>query len=205
MTGDALRRLESARILAVIVIDSVDHAAPLAHALRAGGIPCAEVTLRTPEALTAISAMAQIDGFLVGAGTVISAEQVDRCADAGAQFIVSPGFDDDVIERAHDRGLDVVPGVATATEVQRATRAGLDVVKFFPADRLGGLASITALAAPFPDMRFIPSGGVGPTNMREYLDDPAVMCVSGSWMATRDLIAAERFTEIERLSAEATR
>jgi 2-dehydro-3-deoxyphosphogluconate aldolase / (4S)-4-hydroxy-2-oxoglutarate aldolase len=134
----------------------------------------------------------------------LTVEQVDQCVDAGAQFIVSPGFDDEVVARARLRDVAVLPGVATATEVQRALRAGIEVVKFFPADRLGGLDTIAALAAPFAGVRFVPSGGVTLSNADAYLRHPAIFAISGSWMATRDAIAAGDFEAIERLSHAAS-
>jgi 2-dehydro-3-deoxyphosphogluconate aldolase/(4S)-4-hydroxy-2-oxoglutarate aldolase len=190
-------------IIPVIVLDDAAHAPELVAALAAGGIRCAELTLRTPAGLAAIAAVAGTADFVVGAGTVISLDDLDRCIDAGARFIVSPGFDDELVAKATERGIAVLPGTATATEVQRAARAGLDVVKFFPADRLGGLQTIAALSAPFVGMGFVPSGGVALANAAEYLGHPAVPAVSGSWMATRALIGAADFAAIERLSREA--
>lgn len=203
MTETILERLARIRIVPVVVIDDASRAADLAAALMAGGIPCAEITLRTEAGDAAISAAAAITGFTVGAGTVLTPEDVTRSADHGAEFIVSPGFDEEVVERALALGLGVLPGIATATELQRARRAGLDAVKFFPADRLGGLDTIAALAAPFPTMRFVPSGGVGPHNAADYLAHPAVLAVSGSWMVPRTDIAGGAFDRIEQLSAEA--
>ncbi|MFS0793047.1 bifunctional 4-hydroxy-2-oxoglutarate aldolase/2-dehydro-3-deoxy-phosphogluconate aldolase [Microbacterium sp. 1P10AE] len=179
-------------IVPVIVCDRPDIAADLAHALHDGGVDCAEITLRTPRALEVLAAMTAgaPPGFVVGAGTVLDVAQADRAADAGAAFIVSPGFDPDVVDRARDRGLDVLPGVATATEVQRARRAGLRAVKLFPADLLGGRAAIDALSAVFADTGFVPSGGVGPHNAADYLAHPSVPSVSGSWLAPRAEIEA---------------
>jgi len=198
-----LERIERIRIVPVVVIDDAAHAAELAAALIAGGIPCAEITLRTPAGAAAIAATAGVAGFTVGAGTVLSADDVDRSADSGAEFIVSPGFDDEVVERALSRGLAVLPGIATATELQRARRAGLEVVKFFPADRLGGLDTIGSLSGPFPTMRFVPSGGVGAHNAADYLAHPSVFAISGSWMVPRASVAAGAFDDIEALSAQA--
>jgi 2-dehydro-3-deoxyphosphogluconate aldolase/(4S)-4-hydroxy-2-oxoglutarate aldolase len=198
-----LDRLEAIRIIPVVVIDDAAKAPDVAAALLEGGIGCAEITLRTPDGLAAIAAAAGVGDFVVGAGTVLDVEQVEACVDAGARFIVSPGFDDEIVAAAHARGVAVLPGVATATELQRARRAGLGVVKFFPADRLGGLPTIEALAAPFASMRFVPSGGVSATNAREYLAHPAIHSVSGSWMVTRTAIAAGDFAAIARLAGEA--
>ena len=197
--------VDSHPVIPVVVLDDASVAPQLAAALLRGGIRCAEVTLRTPVALDAIHAIAA-DGnpsFTVGAGTVLDVEQFDAAADAGAAFVVSPGLDPAIVERARERGIDVLPGVATAGEVQHARRLGLRTVKFFPADKLGGLGTIAALAAPFTDMTFVPSGGVSAANMAEYLAHPSVPAVSGSWMVARDLVAAGRFDRIEELSREA--
>ena len=197
--------LDGQIIVPVIVIDDAAQAADLAGALLAGGIACAEITFRTTSAVDAIRATSGIAGFTVGAGTVLTTDDVDRAADAGARFVVSPGFAQDVVERALERGLEVFPGVATATEVMRAARIGITRVKFFPAAQLGGPAAIAALSGPFPDSRFLPSGGVTAENASDYLAVPAVFAVSGSWMATRALIADGAFTEIERRSRESVR
>jgi 2-dehydro-3-deoxyphosphogluconate aldolase/(4S)-4-hydroxy-2-oxoglutarate aldolase len=195
-----LERLAAIRIIPVIVIDDAGVAPDLAAALTAGGIGCAEITLRTPAGLQALASVNEVPGFLAGAGTVITVDQVDRCVDAGAQFLVSPGFDDDVVARAQHHDVAILPGVATATEIQRALRAGIDVLKFFPADRLGGLDTIAALAAPFTGVRFVPSGGVSASNAADYLRHPAIFAVSGSWMATRTAIAARDFDTVVELS-----
>jgi 2-dehydro-3-deoxyphosphogluconate aldolase/(4S)-4-hydroxy-2-oxoglutarate aldolase len=200
----ALGPLATQRIVPVIVIDDAGAAVDLAHALAAGGIPCAEVTLRTPAALAALAAMAGVDGFTAGAGTVRSLAELEAATAAGATFAVSPGLDPQLVAAAADRGLGVLPGVATATELQHALRLGVRTVKFFPADRLGGLAGIAALAAPFPEIGFIPSGGVTAATAPEYLAHPAVPAVSGSWMAPRQLLADRDFRAIERLAAATT-
>jgi len=191
------------RVIPVVVIDDAARAAEVASALSAGGIRCAEITLRTEAGLAAIAAIAALDlaGFTVGAGTVLTLDDLERCVDAGARFIVSPGFDEQLVERANHLGVGVLPGVATATEVQRAAKAGVGTVKFFPADRLGGLDTI---AAPFRNTRFVPSGGVTAQNGLDYLRHPAVPAISGSWMVTRQLIAAGDLEAIERLSADFT-
>lgn len=198
----SLGSLASHRIVPVIVIDDAGRAADVAHALAAGGIRCAEVTFRTPQAGAAISAMAAVPNFTVGAGTVLSTNDLATALDAGATFIVSPGFDLALVEAALASNLGVLPGIATATEAQWAVKAGLDAVKFFPADRLGGLATIRALAAPFVGLGFVPSGGVTAASALEYLADPAIPAVSGSWMASRKLIADGDLAAIQRLSAE---
>ncbi len=193
-------------VIPVVVIDDESRAADVASALMAGGIRCAEITLRTDAGLAAIAAIAalELSGFTVGAGTVLTLEDLERTVDAGARFIVSPGFDKQLVERANELGVGVLPGIATATEVQRASKSGVGTVKFFPADRLGGLDTIAALAAPFRNTRFVPSGGVTAQNGLDYLRHPAVPAISGSWMVTRQLIAAGDLAAIERLSAEFT-
>lgn len=195
--------LVAARVVPVVVIDDAARAGDLAAALADGGIQAVEVTLRTPAGLDALAAMANQGGLTVGAGTVLTAEQVASCADAGARFIVSPGFDDDLVASAQQLGIGIVPGVATATEVQRAVRAGLRELKVFPADRLGGLGMIDSLSGPFPGLRYMPSGGVTAANTLEYLAHPSVFAVSGSWMAGRAAIAAGDFDGIRDASAAA--
>jgi 2-dehydro-3-deoxyphosphogluconate aldolase / (4S)-4-hydroxy-2-oxoglutarate aldolase len=201
--AETLESLSAIRIVPVVVIDDAGSAPDVAAALAAGGIPCAEITLRTPQGLASIEAIGSMPDFVAGAGTVLTVEQVDRCVDAGARFLVSPGFDEEIVARAQFHGVAMLPGVATATEIQRALRAGLDVLKFFPADRLGGMATIAALAGPFPQVRFVPSGGVRQSNAAEYLQNPAIFAVSGSWMVSRDAIAASDFAAIETLSRQA--
>lgn len=191
------------RIVPVVVIDDAGAAPDVVAALQAGGIHCAEITLRTTVGISAIAAIAGTSGFTVGAGTVLSIADVDCCVDAGAQFIVSPGFDRTVVEHALSRGIAVLPGVATATEIQAALSVGLEVVKLFPADQVGGLDAIKSFSGPFPALQFIPSGGVGVHNARAYLDHPSTFAISGSWMAPRAAIAARDFDSIQRLSSEA--
>ena len=198
-----LRSLTGHRIVPVIVIHDPGQARELAVALRDGGIACAEVTLRTDAALEAIRLMATVPDFTVGVGTVLTEDQLREARDAGATFAVMPGIDRSLVSLALDLGLGVLPGVATATEAMQAVRAGLEAVKFFPADRLGGLATIRALAAPLPQLGFVPSGGVTAESAAEYLADPAVPAVSGSWMAPAGLIASGDFAEIQRRTAAA--
>jgi 2-dehydro-3-deoxyphosphogluconate aldolase / (4S)-4-hydroxy-2-oxoglutarate aldolase len=203
-TGDVFGQLAAMRVIPVVVLDDSAAAAPLAGALADGGLPCAEITLRTAAGEAAISIMAQQRNLLVGAGTVLDAGQADRAVEAGARFIVSPGFDEEVVRRCQERSVPVLPGAATATEIQRARRAGLRVVKLFPAETLGGVHALDALSAPFPDMRFIPTGGIGPGNLQAYLARNAVLAVGGSWMVPRQLIADGDWAQITRLAREAT-
>lgn len=195
---------EAHPIIPVIVIDDPTQARDLAAALIAGGIHCAEVTLRTPAALEALRIMGAVPNFTPGVGTVRSLLDLERSREAGAAFAVCPGLDEEIVAAAVVNGMDVLPGVATATEVQHALRLGLRIVKLFPADRLGGLDTVRALRGPFPEVGFVPSGGVTLATAVQYLADPGVPAVSGSWMAPRELIAAGDFATIERLSTEAT-
>lgn len=197
--------LSTDRLLPVVVLSSAADAAPLAAALLAGGLHCAEVTFRTDAAEDAIRAMARESDLLVGAGTVLSTEQVDRAVDAGARFVVSPGFSAAVVGRCQEHGVPVFPGVATATEVQMALEAGLDTLKFFPAEQLGGAAMVKALAAPFRSARFLPTGGVTTGNLAGYLSVPAVLAVGGTWMVAADLLRAGAWDEVTRRSADAVR
>ena len=190
-------------IVPVIVIDEASRARDLAEALVAGGIGCGEFTLRTPAALAALEAAAGVPGFVAGVGTVVSPGQLDAAVGAGARFAVTPGFDDEVVAAAQAQGLDIVPGIATPTELGRALRAGIDHVKVFPAGVLGGTAYLDALAGPFPGARFLPSGGVSQGNAGEYLAHPSVFAVSGGWVVPRDAIAAGDFARIEGLARAA--
>ena len=193
------------RLIPVITLDEPRHGPPLLDALVAGGLPCAEVTFRTPAALDGLRAMAAAAGgsALVGAGSVLRAEQVAPAVDAGARFIVTPGLSPAVLRECADRGVPVLPGVATATEICAALDAGITAVKLFPAEPLGGVGLIEALRGPFPDVRFVPTGGIGAGQLPGYLACPAVAAVGGSWMASRRLIQQERFDEIARLTAAA--
>lgn len=203
MTTTALDELSAARLLPVLVVPSVGMAGPLAEALAAGGARCAEVTFRTPDAEQVVKAMAAHGGLTVGAGTVLTPEQADRAVEAGARFVVSPGLDTAVIDRCRELDVPVVPGVATATELMWALRSGLEAVKLFPAQALGGLGTLRALAAPFPGARFVPTGGIGPDDLAGYLAHRSVLAVGGSWMATVRHLERGAYDEIRRLTAEA--
>lgn len=196
-------RITAIGLLPVIVVDDLAHAGPLARALVDSGLHTAEVTFRTPQALDALAVFADHPELLVGAGTVRTAEQVRRAQDAGARFVVSPGFSEPVVDACRTQGVPVFPGVSSATDIHRATEAGLDVLKFFPAEASGSAAAIAALAAPFPDVRFIPTGGVGPRNLADYLALRAVCCVGGSWMVPRDAMRAGDWAALTELCREA--
>jgi 2-dehydro-3-deoxyphosphogluconate aldolase / (4S)-4-hydroxy-2-oxoglutarate aldolase len=192
--------LERVRVLPVVSLSDAALARPLAEALLAGGLPIAEITLRTAAGLASIREAAAVPGFTVAAGTVLTAEQVDACVDAGAGMIVSPGLDDAVVARTQERGATAVPGVATASEVQRALAAGCTDLKLFPAGLLGGPDLIRALGAPFPQVRFVPSGGVSAATAPDYARLPNVLAVSGSWMVPADAVATDpaRITALAR-------
>lgn len=204
MNPPVLDQIARLALVPVLEIPDPAVAAPLADALAAGGLPCAEITFRTPAAAAAIEAMVKRrPELLVGAGTVLTVAQVDRAVGLGARFVVSPGFDRAVVERCLERSLAVLPGILTPSDLQMALGSGLDVAKLFPAEAAGGPAYIRALAAPFPGFRFVPSGGITPLNLAGYLELSQVIAVGGSWMAPRDLLVAGDFAGVERRVAEA--
>lgn len=195
--------LAACRLVPVVVIDRAEDAWPLAQALKAGGLPVAEVTFRTAAAEAAIRAMAKDRDIILGAGTILQPEQVDRALDAGATYIVTPGFNARVVRRCRERGVPVFPGVATPTEIQMALDEGVDIVKFFPAESLGGIKALKAIGAPYSMVRFIPTGGINLEKLGDYLGLPAVVAVGGSWMVAPELLKAGNFAEVTRLAAEA--
>jgi 2-dehydro-3-deoxyphosphogluconate aldolase/(4S)-4-hydroxy-2-oxoglutarate aldolase len=202
-SDDVLGRLGRLRLVPVAIVEDLAHAEPLAQALIAGGLPCVEVTMRTPAAESVLARMAEDPHLLVGAGTVVRPEQVERVVAAGARFVVTPGFSSSVVAACREIGVPVIPGVATATEVVMGLDAGLDVLKFFPAEAAGGLAALAALAAPFAGTRFIPTGGIGPDKTGSYLEHPSVLAVGGSWMVAPALLSAGDFPGIEQRTREA--
>lgn len=202
---DLIEVLGRHRLLPVLVLDDAGAAAPLGAALVEGELPLAEVTLRTPVALAALERMAAVPGLVAGAGSVVSAEQVDAVARVGGQFVVSPGLHLPVVERCAALGVACLPGVATPSEVMAARAAGLDAVKLFPAHLLGGPAAVEALSGPFPTMRFVPTGGVDEQSLPAYLALPAVLAVGGSWMVPRSLVGSGAFDLIRSRVADATR
>ncbi|HOZ60272.1 MAG TPA: bifunctional 4-hydroxy-2-oxoglutarate aldolase/2-dehydro-3-deoxy-phosphogluconate aldolase [Nakamurella multipartita] len=200
---DLLATLARHVLVPVVVIDDARSADPLGDGLVAGGLPVAEVTLRTPAGLAALDRLAGRGDLLVGAGTVVTVAQVDDAVRAGAAFVVSPGLSRPVVERCLEHGVLPLPGVVTATEVQAALELGLTTVKFFPAESSGGVAAIRALSAPFGDLRFMPTGGIGPGNLADYLAVPAVQAVGGSWMVPRDRIGdADAVAELVRSAVQ---
>ena len=201
MEGGALAAIERCGILPVVVLDRAEDAAPLAGALLRGGVDCAEITLRTPAGLPAIASLRSLAGFTVGAGTVLTVADVEACVDAGARFIVSPGLDGSVVRAALNAGVDVIPGVATPTEIAAGVAMGLSVLKCFPAEQLGGPAWIKAVRGPFPGVRFVPSGGVSADNAARYAG-AGIAALGTSWIAPREFVSGHRFDEIEGRARE---
>lgn len=200
---EVVERLAGLRVLPVVSVDDGATAARAGRALARGGVACLEITFRTPAAAAAIAAARAVDGLLVGAGTVLSPEQVDQAVDAGAHFAVAPGLDEAVVDRCRERGLPFFPGVATPTEIQRARTLGVRTLKVFPIAALGGPGFLRAVSATYPDVRFIPTGGVGPGTLREYLDVPSVLACGGSWLADGAALRDGRYEDIERRAREA--
>lgn len=202
---ETLKRLRAVRIVPVITIDDPDDAVPLARALAGGGLACAEITFRTARAPEALQRMcAEAPEMLAGAGTVLTPEQAKRARDAGAQFIVAPGFGPRVVDYCLERDIPVYPGVATPTEVELALEKGLRTLKFFPAEPMGGLDYLKAIAAPYVDVSFMPTGGVNLTNVVHYLNFKRVVACGGSWMAPSDWITAKQFDRIREASQRAS-
>jgi 2-dehydro-3-deoxyphosphogluconate aldolase / (4S)-4-hydroxy-2-oxoglutarate aldolase len=194
-----------APVIPVIVVEDANRARPLAEALVAGGLPVLEVTLRTPAALDAIRAMAEVEGGVVGAGTLLTPADVHAAKEAGALFGVSPGVTDALIAACEAEELPLLGGVATVSEAMRLYERGYEVAKFFPAEANGGAKALKAFAGPLPQVSFCPTGGVTPENAPEYLGLPNVLCVGGSWVCDPRLVAAGRWKEIEALARKASR
>lgn len=191
-------------VVPVVVLESAEDAVPLAGALVAGGLPCAEVTFRTEAAEESICRMVNAyPEMLVGAGTVLTVEQAERAVKAGAMFIVSPGFDAEIVEYCLKKEIPVFPGCITPTEVAQAVKRGLKLLKFFPAEPFGGTETIKALAAPYTMVKFMPTGGVNPRNLNKYLSYDKIVCCGGSWMVKGSLIKEKRFEEIQKSAKEA--
>ena len=191
-------------IVPVVVLEDAKDAKPLADALVGGGLPCAEVTFRTAAAEEAIRIMCrEHPDMLVGAGTVLTVAQVDRAVAAGAKFIVSPGFDAEIVDDCIKKGIAVYPGCITPTEIAQAVKRGLKVVKFLPATQFGGVATMKALAAPYTGIKFMPTGGIHLENLEEFLRCPAVIACGGSWMVKKDLIQSGQFQTIQKKTEEA--
>ena len=204
--NDVLQQISNIGIIPVIAIEDAEQAVPLARALVAGGLPAAEVTFRTAAGEEAIRRIAkEVPEMLVGAGTVLTKEQADRALAAGAQFIVSPGFNPEVTRYVIEKGALMMPGTATPGEMEQAMSMGLDVVKFFPAEQNGGVAKLKALAGPYTNLRWMPTGGVNTKNMMDYLNFDRIVACGGTWMVKKDLIEAEQWDEITRVCREAVK
>lgn len=193
-----------APIMPVLVVDDVADAQPLARALVAGGLPALEVTLRTPAALDVIREMAKVPGGVVGAGTLVTPADAEAAKEAGAQFGVSPGATDALLDACEAIGLPILPGAATASEAMRLLERGYGMLKFFPAEASGGAPALKSIGAPLPQISFCPTGGVSPANANSYLSLPNVVCAGGSWVAPKDLVKAGNWDAIEALAREAS-
>lgn len=202
--NEVLEKIQKIGIVPVVVLNDAKDAEPLAKALCAGGLPCAEVTFRTAAAAESIKIMStKFPEMLVGAGTVLTTEQVDRAVEAGAKFIVSPGLNPKIIKYCQEKGVPITPGTANPSDIEAALELGLEVVKFFPAEAAGGLKMIKAMAAPYVNMKFMPTGGINADNLKSYLDFPKIIACGGSWMVNSKLVAEGKFDEIEKLTREA--
>lgn len=199
-----LEEISKIGIVPVIALDRAEDAAPLAKALCDGGLPCAEVTFRTAAAEESIRMMStQFPEMLVGAGTVLTTEQVDRAVDAGAKFIVSPGLNPKVVKYCVEKNIPITPGTSNPSDVEAAIELGLDVVKFFPAEAAGGLNMIKSMAAPYTQMKFMPTGGISAKNLTSYLDFSRIIACGGSWMVSKDMVNAKDWAGITALTREA--
>jgi len=197
-------QLASVRLVPVIVIKDVTKAVPLAKALCEGGLPCAEVTFRTPQAADAISEIAKaMPDMLLGAGTVLTPAQVDRAIAAGAKYIVAPGLNPDVVRYCQSKNIPMLPGVCTPSEVEQGLSLGLTALKFFPAEAAGGVNMLKSLSGPYGDVKFMPTGGITQNNLKDYLAVKSVFACGGSWMVKDELIESGNFAEITRLTSEA--
>lgn len=193
-------------VVPVAAVERAEDAVPLAQALCAGGLPCVEITFRTKSAGESIRLITEnCPEILVGAGTVLTTKQVDEAAQAGAAFIVCPGFDAEIVDYCIQKEIPVFPGCVTPSEVAQAVKRGLKTVKFFPAEAFGGLETIKALAAPYAGLKFMPTGGICAGNLGAYLADTAVLACGGSWMVKGDLVKAGKFDEIKAMTEEAVK
>lgn len=203
---DILKKIHGIGIVPVIALENVEDAAPLAQALCNGGLPVAEVTYRTACAHDAMIEMKKAcPQMLVGAGTVLTKEQVDSALDAGAEFIVSPGLNPEIVRYCQEKNVPILPGTANASDIEIALSLGLNTVKFFPAEPLGGIKMISALAAPYTTMKFMPTGGVSPKNMKDYLSNPKIVACGGTWMIDKKAMQEKNFAKIEELTRQAVR
>ena len=195
--------LSQLRVVPVVTIRDAEDAAPLADALIQGGLPCAEIAFRTSAAVEALRSMAGRTSLLLGAGTILNVDQVKEAVDAGARFIVSPGFNSKIVGYCVDNDIPVMPGTSTPTDIEMALDFDLEVVKFFPAEAFGGLKTLKAISAPYRMMKFMPTGGIDVNNLLGYLNFPPVLACGGSWLVNASLIEKKDFNTIEHLTREA--
>ncbi|MGI5969205.1 MAG: bifunctional 4-hydroxy-2-oxoglutarate aldolase/2-dehydro-3-deoxy-phosphogluconate aldolase [Lachnospiraceae bacterium] len=204
MFDELIKKIEDIKIVPVVVLNDAENAKPLAKALCEGGLPCAEVTFRTGAAEESIRIMHEAyPEMIIGAGTVLTTEQVERAVSAGASFIVSPGFDPEIVDYCIEKSIPVFPGCITPSEIAQAVKRGLKVVKFFPAEQFGGVDTIKALAAPYVGLKFMPTGGINAGNIKDYLECKSIIACGGSWMVKGNIIEAKEFERIKEMTIEA--
>ena len=201
--SEVLKRLGAIRLVPVVVLEDAKNAEPLAEALIAGGLPCAEVTFRTAAAAESIKRISKYKEMCLGAGTVLSVDQAMLAIDSGATFIVSPGFNPKVVKYCVENKIPITPGICTPTEIEMGLEYGLTIFKFFPAEAYGGLKTLKAISAPYGMIKFIPTGGIDAKNVREYLSLKQVVACGGSWMVTKEMISNRKFNEVTTLAQEA--
>ena len=200
---EVLPRIGKIRLVPVVVLEDAKNAEPLAEALIAGGLPCAEVTFRTAAAAESIKRISKYTEICLGAGTVLSVDQAKLAVDSGATFIVSPGFNPNVVRYCVEQNIPIIPGICTPTEIEMGLEFGLHIFKFFPAEAYGGLKTLKAISAPYGMIKFIPTGGIDAKNVREYLSLKQVVACGGSWMVTKEMISNRKFNEVTTLAQEA--
>ena len=204
MFDELIKKIEDIKIVPVVVLNDAENAKPLAKALCEGGLPCAEVTFRTGAAEESIRIMHEAyPEMIIGAGTVLTTEQVERAVSAGASFIVSPGFDPEIVDYCIEKSIAVFPGCITPSEIAQAVKRGLKVVKFFPAEQFGGVDTIKALAAPYVGLKFMPTGGINAGNIKDYLECKSIIACGGSWMVKGNIIEAKEFERIKEMTITA--
>jgi 2-dehydro-3-deoxyphosphogluconate aldolase / (4S)-4-hydroxy-2-oxoglutarate aldolase len=201
--NEILKQFERMRVVPVVAIQNADHCIQLADALVEGGLPCAEITFRTAAAVDAIRIMARRGDILVGAGTVLKVDQVKAAIDVGALFMVSPGFNPKVVGYCVENHITIIPGICTPSDIEAALDFGLEVLKFFPAEAFGGLKTLKAMSGPYTTVKFVPTGGISPDNLLEYLQFPNVLACGGTWIAKSAMIAEGKFDEIMNNTREA--
>ena len=201
--SEILRQFEKMRVVPVVAIQKAEDAVQLADALVEGGLPCAEITFRTDAALDAMRIMAKREDILVGAGTVLKVDQVKAAVDVGARFMVSPGFNPKVVNYCVENNITITPGICTPSDIEAALEFGLEVLKFFPAAAFGGLKTLKAMSGPYTTVKFIPTGGISPDNLLEYLQFSKVLACGGTWVAKSSLISDGKFDEIAQNAREA--